>query len=109
MAKESLRVNFSKFAEVGGTLCIYMGMSKMEEIVDKLIAGGLPEDRPAAIVSHGTLPRQQKVLAPLKDLVSVPKKNNWVLLPLSLLEIQLDWPDPPPGLSKSPYMEGVSP
>lgn len=76
VAKESLRVNFSKFAEVGGTLCIYMGMSKMEEIVDKLIAGGLPEDRPAAIVSHGTLPRQQKVLAPLKDLVSRAKEEQ---------------------------------
>ena len=60
VAKESLRVNFNKFAEVGGTLCIYMGMSKMEEIVDKLIAGGLPEDRPAAIVSHGTLPCSKK-------------------------------------------------
>jgi len=60
VAKESLRVDFAKFSEVGGTLCIYMGMSKLEEIVDKLITGGLPDDKPAAIVSHGTLPRQKK-------------------------------------------------
>ena len=26
VAKESLRVDFAKFSEVGGTLCIYMGM-----------------------------------------------------------------------------------
>lgn len=69
VAKESLRVNFAKFAEVGGTLCIYMGMSKLSEIVDKLIAGGLPKDRPAAIVSQGTLSGQKKFLAPLEKLV----------------------------------------
>ena len=69
VAKESLRVDFAKFSEVGGTLCIYMGMSKLDEIVDKLIAGGLSPNRPAAIVSHGTLPGQRKILAPLGQLV----------------------------------------
>ncbi len=68
VSKESLRVDFRRFAEVGGTLCIYMGMSKLEEIVEKLILGGLSPDRPAAVVSHGSLPKQRKVLAPLKDL-----------------------------------------
>lgn len=76
VAKESLRVDFAKFSEVGGTLCIYMGMSKMEEIVDKLIAGGLPKDRPAAIVSHGTLPGQKKVLAPLGNLVDQAREEK---------------------------------
>ena len=37
--KESLRVNFAKFAEVGGTLCIYMGMGKLDEITSKLVKG----------------------------------------------------------------------
>lgn len=69
IAKESLRVDFAKFSQVGGTLCIYMGMSKLEQIVDKLLAGGLDKDRPAAIVSQGTLPSQRKVLAPLGQLV----------------------------------------
>ena len=77
VAKESLRVDFAKFSEVGGTLCIYMGMSKLEEIVDKLITGGLPDDKPAAIVSHGTLPRQKKVLAPLGKLVEQAKEQNF--------------------------------
>lgn len=69
VAKESLRVDFAKFAEVGGTLCIYMGMSKLEEIVEKLLVGGLSKDRPAAVVSQGTLPGQRKILAPLGELV----------------------------------------
>jgi uroporphyrinogen III methyltransferase/synthase len=77
VAKESLRVDFTKFSEVGGTLCIYMGMSKLEEIVEKLIVGGLPVNIPAAIVSHGTLPRQKKLLAPLGDLVSQAREKNF--------------------------------
>ena len=76
VAKESLRVDFAKFSEVGGTLCIYMGMSKLDEIVDKLIAGGLSPNRPAAIVSHGTLPGQRKILAPLGQLVDRAKDEQ---------------------------------
>ncbi len=67
--KEALRVDFGKFADAGGTLCVYMGMGKLEEIVEKLLAGGLSEDRPAAVVSHGTLPTQRKVISALGDLV----------------------------------------
>lgn len=76
VAKESLRVDFAKFSEVGGTLCIYMGMSKLDEIVDKLLAGGLSPNRPAAIVSHGTLPEQRKILAPLGQLVDHAKDEQ---------------------------------
>lgn len=71
--KEALRLDFGKFAAAGGTLCIYMGMSKLEEIVEKLIAGGLPKDKPAAIVSKGTLPDQAKVLGSLGELVELAK------------------------------------
>lgn len=72
--KESLRVNFRKFAEVGGTLCIYMGMGKLEEIISKLLKGGLPPDKPAAIVSQGTLPNQRKVVSTLDQIVDDAKK-----------------------------------
>ena len=74
LSKESLRVDFRKFAQVGGTLCIYMGMSKLEEIVEKLLEGGLSPDVPAAIVSNGTLPSQRKIISSLKELVSLAKK-----------------------------------
>jgi len=74
--KEALRVNFKKFAEVGGTLCVYMGMGKLEEIVSKLLKGGLPADKPAAIVSQGTLPNQRKVISTLKQIVNDSKTAN---------------------------------
>jgi len=74
--KEALRIDFGKFAAAGGTLCIYMGMSKLEEIVDKLIAGGLPENKPAAIVSNGTLPAQRKILGPLGNLTKLAEEDG---------------------------------
>ena len=74
--KEALRIDFGKFAATGGTLCIYMGMSKLEEIVDKLIAGGLPKSKPAAIVSKGTLPAQRKILGSLGNLARLAEEEG---------------------------------
>ena len=78
LEKESLRVDFAKFAATGGTLCVYMGMGKIREIADKLLDGGLSEDRPAAVVSHGTLSAQQKVLTTLGSLVDEVEKAGLV-------------------------------
>ena len=74
VTKESLRVDFAKFAEVGGTLCIYMGISKMEEIVEALLKGGLSKDKPAAVVSNGTLPTQRHLRCKLGELLAECKK-----------------------------------
>jgi uroporphyrinogen III methyltransferase / synthase len=78
LEKESLRVDFAKFAATGGTLCVYMGMGKIREIADKLLDGGLSEDRPAAVVSHGTLSAQRKVLTTLGSLVDEVEKAGLV-------------------------------
>ena len=76
ISKEEMRVDFGEFASVGGTLCIYMGMGKLEDIVSKLLDGGMPKDKPAAIVSHGTLPRQKKLITTLGNLVKDVKEAN---------------------------------
>ena len=76
VTKESLRVDFVKFADVGGTLCIYMGMSKIEEIVTSLLQGGMPQDKPAAIVSNGTLPTQRHMRCNLGDLIKMSQPTD---------------------------------
>lgn len=76
--KESLRVNFSKFAKVGGTLCVYMGMSKIEEIVGRLQEGGLSNKTPAAIVTCGTLPSQRHVICSLGTLVQKASTGDFI-------------------------------
>ncbi len=57
--KQQFRVRFAEFAKRGGTLCIYMGVGKLQKIVDELRAAGLPAETPAAFVQWATLPRQR--------------------------------------------------
>ena len=70
VAKEALRVDFQKFATTGGTLCIYMGIGKLESILKELEKGGMCPDTPAAVVSQGTLERQRKVVSTLGSLLA---------------------------------------
>ena len=78
IAKESLRVDFTKFAKVGGTLCIYMGMSKLADIVERLVKGGLSLEEPVAVVSQGTLPVQKHLICSLGELVSSVKEAELI-------------------------------
>jgi uroporphyrinogen III methyltransferase/synthase len=51
-----------------GTLVIYMGVSEIRKIVDRLLDGGMPPDTPVAAVERGTFPTQRTVIATLSDL-----------------------------------------
>lgn len=47
-------LDWGAYARLEGTLVFYMGMRVVPTIVEKLIAAGLPQDCPAAIISEGT-------------------------------------------------------
>jgi uroporphyrinogen III methyltransferase/synthase len=57
-------------AKCGGTLCVYMGMGRLNYIVDELIGRGLDPSTAAAVVQWGTTSRQRTVRAPLQELVA---------------------------------------
>ena len=52
---------YARLAAIGGTLILFMGLGRVERVVDGLLAAGLPPDTPAAAVSRGTLPDQEVV------------------------------------------------
>jgi uroporphyrin-III C-methyltransferase/precorrin-2 dehydrogenase/sirohydrochlorin ferrochelatase len=52
------------------TIVIYMGLLGLEALCRQLIAHGLPEDMPAAVVQQATLPEQRVVTAALRDLAA---------------------------------------
>ncbi len=58
----------SLLAQQGGTLCFYMGMGRLQVIVEELHRHGLSLDTPAAVVQWGTLPVQRSVRTKLRDL-----------------------------------------
>ncbi len=65
----SEETRWGELATASDTLVILMGMRNLETIVERLLAGGCPASRPAAVVMNGTLPSQRVVVAPLSELV----------------------------------------
>ncbi len=60
--------NWQVLAQLDGTLVILMGMSRLEDICQQLIAHGRSADTPAAVVMNASHPEQRMVLATLADL-----------------------------------------
>ena len=63
-------VDWSALARAGGTIVLYMGVTRLPQIVSALVAGGMPASTPAAAVQWGTYPRQRTATATLGTLVS---------------------------------------
>ena len=61
-------IDWPALAAFPGTLVFYMGVRKLPEIAEQLIAGGRPASQPAAIVQQGTLPGQRSLVATLETL-----------------------------------------
>jgi uroporphyrin-III C-methyltransferase len=82
------------------TVVIYMGLGGLGRICDRLIAHGLPSDWPAAVVSQGTLPKQQVVCATLSTLAGAVKGQGMPSPALAIigevvrLREHLDWWQP---------------
>ncbi|KAK8524860.1 hypothetical protein V6N13_015858 [Hibiscus sabdariffa] len=65
-------------ADPDSTLVVYMGLSTLPSLAQKLIHHGLPPDTPAAAVERGTTPQQRTVFAELKDLADKIKTAELV-------------------------------
>ena len=48
----------AELLKAGGTVVVLMGLRHLEKIAARLRDAGCPEDMPAAVISHGTLPDQ---------------------------------------------------
>jgi uroporphyrin-III C-methyltransferase len=62
--------DYARLAAIGGTLILFMGLGRVERVVEGLLAAGLPPETPAAAVSRGTLPDQEVARTTLAQLAS---------------------------------------
>jgi uroporphyrinogen III methyltransferase / synthase len=67
-SKPGSSLDFANLAAFAGTLVFYMGLHRLPQIAESLIAAGKAPATPACVVSRGTTPRQRIVAAPLADL-----------------------------------------
>jgi uroporphyrinogen III methyltransferase / synthase len=67
-AKEETALDWDALARFPGTLVLYMGVGRADEIAAALIGAGRDPAEPAAAVERGTLPGQRTVTATLAEL-----------------------------------------
>ncbi|HTA73188.1 MAG TPA: uroporphyrinogen-III C-methyltransferase [Gemmatimonadaceae bacterium] len=78
--KPDTQTDWSALARVGGTIVLYMGVRHLREITDRLIAGGLSPDTPAAGIQWGTLPTQRTVVATLSTLAAADVASPLIVI-----------------------------
>ncbi|MET0218780.1 MAG: uroporphyrinogen-III C-methyltransferase [Burkholderiales bacterium] len=71
---ESIR--WDALVQSGTTLVIYMGMSRLPEIVAGLQDAGMAATTPVAIVQHGTLPSQASLVSCLGDATAAVQRTG---------------------------------
>ena len=84
-------IDWETVARLGGTIVILMGVGRLPKIVDRLLAGGLPPDTPAAAVRWGTRPEQHTVRATRGTLVDHPLEPPTTIVIGQVAALDLDW------------------
>ena len=74
--KDKDQTDWSALARAGGTLVLYMGVSRLAKIAAALIEGGRAPNTAAAIIEWGTYPRQRTVTATLETLAEVAAREK---------------------------------
>jgi uroporphyrinogen III methyltransferase/synthase len=68
--KEEQALDWEALARFPGSLVLYMGTKRLEEIAATLIAHGRDPAEPAAVIERGTLPGQRTVTATLAEIAA---------------------------------------
>ncbi len=84
-------VDWDAVARVGGTVVILMGIARLQAITDRLQAGGLAPDTPAAAITWGTRPEQHTVRATLATIAGLPIASPAVVVIGEVAAQDLGW------------------
>ncbi len=60
-------VDWKILANIPATVVFYMGLNVIDEITQKLMAFGMAQDYPAAVISKATMPNQKTIRATVSD------------------------------------------
>ncbi len=69
-------LKWAALAATGGTIVVVMAVRRLEEVVGRLLEGGLSGETPAALIEWGTTPRQRVVEAPLASLAARAREEG---------------------------------
>lgn len=73
---ETDAIDWTKLADPGTTLALYMGRDRLSDIAASLIKAGLPPDTPAALIANACRPDAEVRFATIAALPHAPALNN---------------------------------
>jgi len=74
--KAESSLDYAALAHFKGTLVFYMGLHRLESIVEALVREGRSSDTPAAVISRGTWPQQRTVCGSLNDIAMLVRQAD---------------------------------
>jgi uroporphyrinogen III methyltransferase / synthase len=74
--KESSDLNFDEIARIPGTKVILMGLKRLQELTETLVARGMAPETPVAMVRRGTTGGQQSVEGTLATIADIAAKEK---------------------------------
>ena len=72
----SMDLNWDALIQPRQTIAVYMGVKGLEELCRELIARGMSEQMPAALIQQGTTHKQKVYIGNLGTLPDFPKQND---------------------------------
>lgn len=95
--KENSALDYGVLAREEGTLVFLMGLSRLQQISERLIANGKDAHTPAAVIASGTTARQRCVAGELGSIAAIAEKA--VIQPPAILVVgdvvglkkEIDW------------------
>ncbi len=100
--KENDPVKWEKMAGSVDTIVVFMGVGTIENIINELLAGGLPPATPAALIENGCQPSQRIVTGTVGSIVEDAERENMTPPALFIagntvsLSEKLSWYNPGP-------------
>ncbi len=70
-------IQWTAIAQAAETIVVYMGLHNLPEIVSKLIAAGLPETTPVALIRQGTRADQSELIGCLSNIVELVREHQF--------------------------------
>lgn len=95
--KGTSSLDYDQIVRAPGTKVILMGVERIRQIAEALMAHGLPKDTPTALVRWGTTGRQQSIDGPLETIADQVEQSDFsapaviVLGSVVRLRDQLNW------------------
>ena len=74
--KDDTDLDFAQIARIPGTKVILMGLKRLAELAETLIASGMPPETPVAIVQSGTTGQQQSVEGTLATIAGIAEAKK---------------------------------